>query len=411
MKEKSIEFDAGTGKISKAMGVFYNPLMKFNRDITIDILNASPNEKFIAGLPLSASGIRGIRILKEVNKDVEVHFNDYSVDAVKIIKKNLKKNKIKSKVKSLKSEVGSRKSEVGSRKSEVGSRKSEVGSRKSEVGSLKSEVRSIDFGLQTSNFRLTCLDANEFLLKSKGFSFIDIDPFGSPNPFLDAAVKRLARNGIIAVTATDTAPLAGTYPNACKRKYWATPVRNEFMHETGIRILIRKVQLIGVQYEKALTPIFSYYKDHYYRIFFSCKKSKTGADKLLKQYGFLAGCKKCLKRYSGEVPEKCTCKTKLDAAGPLWLGSLWDKTLVKNMIKISEHKIFLETILEEARVGGIGIHDLGFLGRMLKLSSLPKKKELIEKLNKKGFKAGKTHITPEGFIVNKNPPWKKLFKP
>ena len=43
------------------------------------------------------------------------------------------------------------------------------------------------------------------ILHSKGFDYIDLDPFGSPNIFLDSAVKRLGRNGILAVTATDTA--------------------------------------------------------------------------------------------------------------------------------------------------------------------------------------------------------------
>ena len=37
------------------------------------------------------------------------------------------------------------------------------------------------------------------------FDYIDIDPFGSPNPFLAAAIGRITRNGIVAVTATDTA--------------------------------------------------------------------------------------------------------------------------------------------------------------------------------------------------------------
>ena len=73
-------------------------------------------------------------------------------------------------------------------------------------------------------------------MNSTGFDYIDVDPFGSPNPFLDAAIKRIARDGILAVTATDTAPLCGTYTNACRRKYWAVPLRNELMHEIGIRI-------------------------------------------------------------------------------------------------------------------------------------------------------------------------------
>jgi len=117
-------------------------------------------------------------------------------------------------------------------------------------------------------------DANLFLLNSTGFDYIDIDPFGTPNPFLDSAVKRISRDGILAVTSTDTAALTGTYPKATLRKYWAYSKKDEMMHETGLRILIRKIQLIAAQYDKALVPIFSYFKDHYYRIFFNSVKGK-----------------------------------------------------------------------------------------------------------------------------------------
>ena len=56
-------------------------------------------------------------------------------------------------------------------------------------------------------------------LESAGFDYIEIDPFGSPTDFLESSIVRLSRRGILAVTATDTAPLCGTYPNTCKRKY------------------------------------------------------------------------------------------------------------------------------------------------------------------------------------------------
>ena len=117
------------------------------------------------------------------------------------------------------------------------------------------------------------------MLESKGFDYIDIDPFGFPGRFLDAAALRIARKGILAVTATDLGALCGSFPKVCNRKYWAEPKRDYMMHETGLRILIRKIQLIGIQYEKALIPLFSYYKDHYFRIFFRCVKSKKECDK------------------------------------------------------------------------------------------------------------------------------------
>lgn len=194
-------------KISKELPVFYNPVMKLNRDISVLILQNVVNKKMQIGLPLSGTGVRGVRLLKELNKSKikEVCFNDVNPKAVKIIKQNLKLNKVRGKVFSK--------------------------------------------------------DANLFLLESHGFDYIDIDPFGSPNFLLDSAVKRLSRGGILAVTATDAGGLAGSFPKACLRKYWAKSVRNSTMHENGLRILIRKVQLIGAEHDKALIPIFSYFKD------------------------------------------------------------------------------------------------------------------------------------------------------
>ena len=194
------------------MEVFYNPVMSLNRDVSVLLLNSVDKKNMQIADPLAASGIRSIRFLKELGKDKinRIYINDFDKNAVKSIKENLILNKIKYK----------------------------------------------------NNKKMTIEneDANLFLLKSTGFDYIDIDPFGTPNPFLDAACKRLAREGIMAVTATDTSALAGTYPQACIRKYWAVPKKDAIMHETGLRILIRKIQLVGAQYEKALNPIFSYSK-------------------------------------------------------------------------------------------------------------------------------------------------------
>jgi len=203
-------------KISKKLPVFYNPVMKLNRDLSILLLNSIPENNLNIALPLAGSGVRGLRFLLELKKSKmkTLYFNDYKEDFYQILKNNFSLNKLPD----------------------------------------KEIIISND-------------DANLFLLEGFGFDYIDIDPFGTPNPFLDSAVKRISRNGILAVTATDTSALAGTYPDACMRKYWAAPLRNELKHEIGIRILTRKIQLVAAQYDKALVPIFSYSKDHYFRVF------------------------------------------------------------------------------------------------------------------------------------------------
>jgi len=312
-----------SGKISKEMDVFYNPVMKLNRDISVLLLNSIHENDLNIADPLAGSGIRSIRFLLELkkNKIKTISVNDYSKDAVESIKNNIKLNKINKKI------------------------------------IVMNE------------------DANLFLLNSKGFDYIDIDPFGTPNPFLDSAIKRISRNGILSVTATDTAALAGTYENACKRKYWAKPAHNELMHEIGLRILIRKIQLIGTQYDKALIPIFSYSKDHYMRVFLRCEKAKKSVDEVVKKHDFHNG------------------------FGPMWLGKLWDEKLTDKMEKfndIKENEKFLKIIKEESKVDVVGFYDISKICEKNKIKNMPRKLELISKIKKKGYKAVETHFNGNG---------------
>jgi len=331
-------------KISKEMEVFYNPIMKFNRDISILLLNSiDKNNLQICDL-LAGSGVRSIRFLLELKKKKikSIIINDYSKEAINSIKKNFQLNKIN-----------------------------------------KNKIKVYNE------------DANLLLLKSEGFDYIDIDPFGTPNPYLDSAIRRISRGGILAVTSTDTSALAGTYPKACLRKYWAIPLRNELMHEIGLRILIRKVQLIGAQYNKALIPVFSYFKDHYVRVFFKCEKSKEETDNILKQHGMF------------------------ENSGPIWKGQLWDNKLIEKMNKSnnenplypmvraklkpikneSNNKIltnFLKIIKEESKINVVGFYDIHSITEKYKIRTIPKKLELIKKIKKAGYKASETHFNGAG---------------
>jgi tRNA (guanine26-N2/guanine27-N2)-dimethyltransferase len=325
--------------VSKEMPVFYNPVMKLNRDISVLLLNAVENKNMRIADILAASGIRSIRFVKELNKGKinEIHINDYSKESLKLINENLKLNKIKN-------------------------------------YSIIKKNQFEKINKNNKKIKITNMDANLFLLNSTGFDYIDIDPFGTPNPFLDSSVKRLSRGGLLAVTATDTAALSGTYPSACVRKYWAKPLRNEIMHEVGLRILIRKVQLIGAQYDKALVPVFSYSKEHYLRVFFKCEKGKKTVDDVLKQHGMF------------------------NESGPIWLGKLWDLKLVSKMSSINKDeslKRFISIIKKESKINIIGFFDIHQLCKRNKLK-IPKRELIILKVKNSGFRVAETHFNPNG---------------
>lgn len=323
-----------TDKISKKMGVFYNPAMGLNRDISVLLLNSISKSNLQIADPLAATGVRSIRFLKELdkNKIKSISMNDNDKNSVRLIKQNLALNKLSYK----------------------------------------------------NNQKITIKnnDANLFLLDSSGFDYIDIDPFGSPNFLLDSAAKRLSRDGILAVTATDTSALCGTFPKACLRKYWAVSKKDAVMHETGLRILIRKIQLAAAQYGKALAPVFSYSKDHYMRVFLRNSKGKNKADEILKRHGCFNG------------------------AGPMWLGSLWDPKLcskilsraLKNRIFKKNNDLirFLKIIKEESKINSVGFYDLHEICEKNKIRHLQKKEAVKIRIKRKGYLASDTHFKGEG---------------
>lgn len=317
-------------KISKQMEVFYNPRMKANRDLTIAVLNAWEKNNLQIADPFAASGIRAIRMLKECKKEkVEsIWINDHSPDAIHQIKENIKFNFPKK--------------------------------------SFMSEA----------NGRIFLKDANMFLLESHGFDYIDLDPFGSPVAFLDSACKRIARDGILAVTATDTSALCGSFPDACKRKYAATPLRCPIMHELGLRILIKKCQEIAAQYDKGLYPIFSYAKDHYMRVFFQCEKGKLKANEIVNRHKIIT--------------------VNNTAVGQLWIGQLWDEKFVKNMETGEEEtEKFLNIIKEEAKIEQIGFHEIHALCKRNKFH-IPQYTPLMNAIEKAGHKVARTHFSLNG---------------
>lgn len=304
-------------KISKDLPVFYNPVMEFNRSLTIELLKILNKEDMDIALPLAGTGVRAIRMIIETPKKMikYLYVNDYDPKAIKVIKKNIVLNKIRNK-----------------------------------------------------NIKLTQLDANDFLLSNKAYDYIDIDPFGSPNAFLNNAIMRLKRKGILAVTATDTAALCGSWINPCLRKYWAKPLHTEEMHEVGLRILIRKVQLIGVQFEKALFPIISYSKDHYMRVFFICIKGKKKCDEIISQHGIYKD------------------------SGPIWLGKIKDQDIV-NKITLNDNS-FLELLKKELDI--LGFYDIPTICSINKLKTCKKLDLIISQIKKKGFSASRTQFSSQG---------------
>ena len=196
--------DKGPGKIK---GVFYNPSMKFSRDLNVEFAKKL-NFKGLFLDGMSASGIRGIRLALECNFNVE--FCDTSKLAVETIKDNLKLNNLDSKV-------------------------------------FHDDVQN--------------------LVKERKYDWIDIDPFGTPAPYFEAIIENVKREGILGIAATDTAVLCGAKPSICFKRYGAYSMKRVAAKEVGVRILLGRIQTLAAKYDRSIVPLLSYSEGHHLRVF------------------------------------------------------------------------------------------------------------------------------------------------
>ncbi|MDI9610951.1 MAG: tRNA (guanine(10)-N(2))-dimethyltransferase [Archaeoglobales archaeon] len=310
-------------------GIFYNPRMKFCRDL--DMLVFSESKKHVILDAFSATGVRGIRAMLEA--DCEVFFNDANPKAVEVIRKNLKLNE------------------------------------------LSAEV--------------SCKEAST-LMREGTFRHIDIDPFGSPANFIESACFSAE---ILSITATDLEALC-CKDSAGLRKYSAFVSKTDTPHETGLRVLLGYIARTSARFEKAIEPIVTWTKEHYYRVHVRLKRSTSQSSKMFEKTGYLLFCPECLRKDVvnwGETPEKkCICGKKKLLLGPLWLREMKDREFVDKIAKNTEGeaKRFLLKISEEI--------DLPFSYNLQKLCSkigrsVPPTEEFIRRLKAEGFKASSTH--------------------
>ncbi|WP_457613889.1 tRNA (guanine(10)-N(2))-dimethyltransferase [Methanocaldococcus sp.] len=335
--------------ITKKDEVFYNPKMKTCRDISLAVIQAFINKYYkdkeikIADA-LSGTGIRGLRYAKELNARVKVFLNDINPNAYRKILQNAKLNDI-------------------------------------------------------SNIEVSNEDANTFLSRHfRFFDIVDIDPFGSPSPYIDQAIRSLkTKNALLCLTATDTSALCGRAKKSCLRKYLAVPLRSKDCHEFALRILAGYAMRMATKYELFLKPIFCHATDHYVRVYLITDRGAKKADKTFKMLGYVKdydGIKE-VRNYGGE-----------GFSGPLYIGNLYDSDIAKEALEIAEKRGFekrvlkiLKLIYDESKLGQIGCYDIHQISKVLKTSP-PPMSEIISTLENNGFYATIAHYNPKGIKTN-----------
>ena len=256
--------------------VFFNPVQELNRDLTVATLRAYREREDRAETYLDAMAASGVRGARAAADGWDATLADVDPDAVELCRRNLERN-------DLDAEVVHR-------------------------------------------------DANALMHESV-YDVVDIDPFGTPIPFVDAAFANT--RDLVCVTATDTAPLCGAHFHSGVRKYSAIPRNTDFHTEMGVRILLSALARTAARYDAGVTPILTHATNHYVRTYLELDHSATDANAAVDELGHVYHCEDCLYREHdfGLIADPLdTCPEcggeRLLTAGPLWLGPAHDADFV-----------------------------------------------------------------------------------
>lgn len=327
----------GAGPGRKGKEAFYNSSMRLNRDISVMFLKTLPDNIRVLDA-MGATGIRGLRYAKE-SGNKEIHISEITEKGVENIRRNAELN--------------------------------------------RAEVH------------IHHRDAN-ILMRELSFDFIDIDPFGSPVPFIDSAIAGLKNGGILAVTATDTAPLAGTYPTVCRRRYLAEPIHSYFGHESGLRILTGFIIRMGAMHDIAFTPLLSYYSDHYFRIFLRAKRGAKRANRAIERLKYFTYDEREVKWQVYPSSEQAFSRKK-KVYGPIWAEAMGEREYIERVLQAKNDRISAESLellnmLRDESDSPLFFYDTDIISSILKRSP-PARSRILEAIPD----AVRTHFSPLGF--------------
>ena len=185
---------------------------------------------------------------------------------------------------------------------------------------------------------------------SSGRHWIDIDPYGSPVPFIDSAMQSMARSGVMEVSATDTAALTGSSKTALMRRYGARVRTDCLAHDSGMRVMLSNISRIAARHDRTIQPLLSIWDSHHLRVSFRVMKSVSSANIMEDRIGWrvfaprkeevAASIDSELQVESGGDALPMHCMLPLNfpvdredprVSGPLWIGPTGDRGTMSSM--------------------------------------------------------------------------------
>ena len=311
--------------------VFYNPAMALDRDLSVAVARAwsdRTGRRLRAWEMLSATGVRGLRVLNESGALEALLLTEANPEACRWLERNAAPHPA-------------------------------------------ATVRSAD--------------ARE-LPPGSPFDVVDLDPYGTPAPFLPTAIAATAPGGLLAVTATDMPVLAGVQRTACEARYGAVPLHGHFGPEGGLRILIAHALGAAARRGRSARPVLAYVHDHHVRAYLALDREARPAEVARLPGPGWAG------PALGEGPY-----------GPMWVGPLFDAGFLRELrapagaARAREVAALLDRFREESGADTPFYFEPNRIAGALGLSEPPGLAPLLTRLRELGHAAARSHVRPSAF--------------
>jgi len=353
--------DSLTEKVPPKSPAFFNPNARLNRDLSMIAYKAyarEVNNRSMADA-LAGVGARSVRAAVEVKELDEVYINDANSIAIDIARQSSILNGVEDKCKFSVNEV--------------------------------------------------CKFLSDHSSRGSRFGIVDLDPFGTPAPYIDCALRAVYDEGLLSVTATDTPVLCGIYPDVCVRRYYGRSINTEYGNEVGLRLLLGLISMVASRFDLGIKPLFAHSTRNYLRVYVLVSVGSQHADAMPDKIGYIYHCFTCSSRSYGnrndgqQICDKC--KKPMKIAGQLWIDSISDSAFVNTMLQT------LDSCTVDRRCGkllSIAREEVNLpptyftidrIAERLKATP-PSISSIINKLRDSGFVASRTILNMTGFKTN-----------
>ena len=233
---------------------------------------------------LAASGLRSLRYWKEVPGVRTVVVNDLDPVAIDMARENVVRNSLADDL------VDENYSGEGKQFNEKDSAENEQNRCNLRLRGIQLQVGDATHEMYISRLppKLNPNQCNATHQRKPQYDVIDLDPYGSAAPFMDAAMQSVVHGGLLAVTCTDMAALGGSHPETCYGRYGAFPIqRSGYLQELALRILLYHMSIVAARYGRTIKPVLSVGMAFYCRVFVEVYDDKAGVNNLSLNHGHL----------------------------------------------------------------------------------------------------------------------------